>query len=656
MVLFTVLLLLPLAAFSAYAYFSRDIPAVQDLLSQPVFQTTRIYDRNGLLLAELIDPDKGRRILVNMDHLPPNLVHATVAVEDPTFYTNPGVDPPSIARAFIQNFTSHQIVSGASTITQQLARNVLFSLSEREKQSLDRKLRESIFAVRLTQTYSKDQILNMYFNEVYYGNLSYGVGAAAESYFGKSAGALDLAQAAMLAGLPQAPADYDPIQHYAAGKGRQEYVLDRMVVHGYITQAEADKAKAEKLTFVSPRFELKAPHFVNYVTQLIQERYGRDALYNRGWNIQTTLDNGLNDLAQTLAQQRVDMVRDEMNAHNAAVVTIQPSTGEILTMVGSLDYWDTSIDGQVNVATSQRQPGSSIKPFTYVTAYSRGFVPDSTVDDVRTDFDRGPGLSPYVPLNFDLQFHGTVMLREAIASSLNIPAVKLLRRIGIHDMVDTAHMMGITSMTDPDRYGLTMTLGAADVSPLDLAFAYAGFANGGKMVGEPVPLQDRELGMRRYEPVAILKITDSVGNVVYDYTPPPPIDVASPQAVHLLTSSLNDDKARHFTFAPNGALVIDRPAAVKTGTTQFEQDAWTVGYTPDLAIAIWVGNTNGEPMRATEGVLSAGAIWHTFAPAAHVFLHLPKRDFVVPPGVVHGPVCGKDDWSIQGIPPICYVG
>ncbi len=653
---FTVAIVVPLALFSAYAYFVRDIPPVEQVMNRPVFQTTRIYDRNGLLLAELIDPDNGRRILVNLDQLPPDLIHATIAVEDPSFYHNPGVDPQGILRAFLQNFSSGRIISGASTITQQLARNVLFTLKERETQSFERKIKESIFAVWLTQTYSKDQILTMYFNEVYYGNLSYGVGAAAESYFGKPAAKLDLAEAAMLAGLPQAPADYDPIHHYPAAKARQEYVLDRMVVHGYITPAQAEQAKQEQLHVVSPQFELKAPHFVNYVTQLIEQRYGREALYTRGWRIQTTLDEGLNELAQQLARQRIDQIRQEMNAHNAAVVTIRPATGEILTMVGSLDYWDPSIDGQVNVATSPRQPGSSVKPFTYVTAYERGFVPASIVYDVKTNFDRGPGLSPYTPFNFDFQFHGPVMLREALASSLNVPAVKLLQRIGVHDMADTAHALGITSFADPDRYGLTLTLGAADVKPLDMAFAYATFANGGAMVGEPVPLPERALGMRRYEPVSILKITDSAGNLIYEYHPPPPIQVVSPQAVYLLTSSLSDDTARHFTFAPGGALVIDRPAAVKTGTTQFEQDAWTVGYTPDLAIAIWVGNTAGEEMKQVTGVLSAGAIWHTFAPAAHQYLHLPKHDFVVPPGVVHGNVCGKEDWYIQGVAPICTVG
>jgi 1A family penicillin-binding protein len=654
--LFTVAVVVPLIGYAAFAFFARDIPPVQQVMNQPVFQTTQIYDRNGVLLAELIDPNKGRRILVNLDQLPPNLIHATIAVEDPNFYDNPGVDPQSIARAFVQNFSSQHIVSGASTLTQQLARNVLFTFDERQNQTIDRKIKEAIFAVRLTQTYSKDEILGMYFNEVYYGNLSYGIGAAADSYFGKPAAKLDLAESAMLAGLPQAPSDYDPVRNLTIAKTRQAYVLDRMVVHGYISPAQANAAKQEPLHFVNKQFPLKAPHFVNYVTQEIQHKYGIDALYNRGWRIQTTLDNGLNDLAQSLAKQRVDEVRQEMNAHNAAVVTIQPATGEILTMVGSLDYWDTSIDGQVNVATSYRQPGSSVKPFTYVTAYEQGFVPDSMVWDVKTDFFRGPGLSAYEPLNFDLQFHGPVMLREALASSLNIPAVKLLQRIGIHEMDDTAHAMGISTMNDPDRYGLTLTLGAADVSPLDMAFAYSAFANDGNMVGEEVPLADRALNQRKYEPVSILKITDSAGNVVYQYNPPPPIQVVSPQAAYLITSSLSDDKARHFTFAPHGALVIDRPAAAKTGTTQIEQDAWTVGYTPDLAIAIWVGNTNGEPMKATEGVLSAGAIWHTYATAAHQHLKLPPKEFKVPPGVTYGPVCGKDDWSINGIAPICTVG
>lgn len=264
---FTLDLIVPLAAFSGFAYLSRDIPPVQQVMSRPVFQTTQIHDRNGTLLYELIDPDHGRRILVNLDQLPPSLIAATISVEDPTFLTNPGVDPLSISRAVLQNFSQGSIVSGASTITQQLARNVLFNLEERSSKTLDRKLKEAIFSVELTQTYSKPQILNMYFNEVYYGNLSYGVGAAAESYFGIPASQLDLAQAAMLAGLPQAPSEYDPTLHYALAKARQSYVLDRMAYRQYITQAEADAAKREVLHFQRSAFQIKAPHFVNYVTQ-----------------------------------------------------------------------------------------------------------------------------------------------------------------------------------------------------------------------------------------------------------------------------------------------------------------------------------------------------------------------------------------------------
>lgn len=656
--LFTLAIAVPLTLYAGYSYFSREIPPVGQVMNQPVFQTTKIYDRNGVLLYELTDPQSGNRTVVSLNQVPKTLQDATIAVEDPTFYSNPGVDPTSIVRAAVQDFTHHSIVSGASTLTQQLARNVLWkSLAERESESLSRKIEEAIFSVELTQSYSKPQILDMYFNDVFYGNRSYGVAAAAQTYFGKSVSQLDLAQSALLAGLPQAPSSYDPLHHLAAAKARQAYVLDRMAVHGYITQAQANQAKKEPLHLQSPKpVTFKAPHFVNYVEQQIEARYGRDALYDRGWRIQTTLDYGLQQIALAKAEQRMNVIRKPMDAHNVCIVTMQPQTGEILTMLGSLDYWDSSIDGQVNVCTSLRQPGSSVKPFNYVTAYEDGYVPDSIVYDVKTEFNRGPGLPPYVPNNFDFQFHGPVELRDALGSSLNIPALKLLERVGVQNMANTAHAMGITTMTDPDRYGITLTLGDSGVKALDMAFAYSAFANDGYMIGEPVPLQDRALGMRKYEPVAILKITDSSGNVIYQYHPSPPIQVVSPQAAFLISSSLSDDHARHFTFAPGGVLNIDRPSAVKTGTTQFDQDAWTIGYTPDLVVAIWVGNTDGTPMHDIEGMTSAGYIWHLYAPAAAQYLHLPKLNFKPPPGVVHGMVCGHVDWYIKDVPPICTVG
>lgn len=648
-------LFVPTVLLTAYLYFAAGLPAVDYIEKRPVFQSTLFYDRNGQLLYEWFDPAGGRRTLSHLEDLPPQLIQATIAAEDPTFYDNPGVDPVAGARAILQNLTSGGIQSGASTLTMQLARNVLFTPEGRLEQSFERKAKETIYAVWLTQAYSKDRILEMYFNEAYYGNMSYGVVAAARAYFGKHARDLTLPEAAMLAGLPQAPTDYNPILNPDQAYTRRAYVLDRMVREQYITQEEADEAKATPLTFADQSFPIRAPHFVDYVKDQLERRYGRDAVYNGGWSIQTTVDLGLTQIAERDARKRVSELRDQMNVHNSAVVAIQPSTGEILTMLGSIDYWDDSIDGRVNVANSLRMPGSSIKPFNYVTGYSMGYVPNSRIADVKSCFEVAPNLPLYCPQNFDYKFNGSVMLREALASSLNIPAVRLLQHVGPERMADTAHRFGITTLREPYRYGLTLTLGASEVRLLDLAFAYSVFANNGQMIGAPVPLPERELGMREYEPVAVLKITDPDGKTVYQYEPPAPKEVFSPQAAWLITASLTDDHNRRFTFAPNGDLVIDRPAAAKTGTTQFLQDTWTLGYTPDLVAGIWVGNSDGEEMRQIAGLVSAGSIWHNFMIDAHRYLQLPPRDFRPPPGVTYGTVCGEDGWYITDRTPICYV-
>lgn len=643
------------ALLSGYFYFARGLPDPSFMTNRQLFQSVLFYDRNGQRLYELFDPNGGRRTLTHLEDLPPLLIDATLAAEDPNFWTNPGFDVLATGRALLQNFQHRSLVSGASTLTQQLARNILFTPEERTAQTLDRKLREAIYAIWLTETYPKDQILETFFNEVYYGNLSYGVAAAARSYFGKDVKDLTLAECALLAGLPQAPSDYDPIHHLDLAKARQAYVLDRMVVHGHITEQEAKDAEAAPLTFADQSVTIRAPHFVYYVKDLIEQRYGHDALYNSGWTIQTTIDLNLQAIAEKDARARIAEIKDVMNAHNSAIVAIQPSTGEVLTMLGSLDYWDNSIQGQVNVATSLRQPGSSIKPFNYVTGFNMGYSPNSKIDDVKTCFAVSPSLPPYCPANFQFQYNGQVMLKEALASSLNIPAVKLLSHVGVEAMANTAHAFGITSLRNPYRYGLTLTLGASEVTPLDLTFAYSVFANDGNMIGEPVPLQDLEPGMREYEPVAVLKITDPSGKVVYQYTPPAPKQVYSPQAAWLVTTSISDDHNRRFTFAPGGPLVIDRPAAVKTGTTQFLQDTWTVGYTPDLVVGVWVGNTDGTAMRQISGVVSAATIWHNFIIDAQKYLQLPPRDFVQPPGVAYGQVCGNDGWYIVGRSPVCYV-
>jgi len=654
--LLSLMVIVPTALLTAYVYFSNGVPDASYVEHRKVFQSTLFYDRNGQLLYEMFDPKGGRRTLAHLEDLPPQLVEATLAAEDPSFYDNPGVDPLAMLRAGLQNFLHGGVVSGASTLTQQLAKNVLFTPEERRSQTVERKIKEAIFAVRLTQAYPKDQILQMYFNEAYYGNLSYGVAAAARSYFGKNVRDLTLPESAMLAGLPQAPTDYNPILHFDQAKVRQAYVLDRMVYHGYITQEEADAAKAEPLHFADQTFPMRAPHFVNYVRDLLERRYGHDAVYNSGWTIQTSVDLNLQQIAEQDARKRIAEIKDTMNAHNAAIVAIRPSTGEILTMLGGLDYWDDSIQGRNNMAVAPRMPGSSVKPFNYVTAFEMGYVPSSRVDDVKSCFPVAPNLPAWCPANFEYRYNGPgVRLREALSSSLNVPAVKLLRHVGPAEMAETAHRFGITTLREPYRYGLTLTLGTSEVPLLDLAYAYSVFANDGYMVGVPVPLPEREMGMREYEPVAILKITDPDGKAVYQYTPPVPKQVFSPQAAWLITSILSDDRNRHFTYALGGDLVIDRPSAAKTGTTQFLQDTWTVGYTPDLVGGVWVGNTDGEEMRQAAGVISAGNIWHNFMVDAHRYLRVPPRDFVAPPGVAYGPVCGEDGWHVVGKTPICYV-
>lgn len=646
--------LVPAILLTGYVYFAAGLPDASFVADRSMFQSTLFYDRNGKLLYEAFDPQGGRRTLTHMEDLPPHVIQATLSAEDPTFYDNPGIDPLAMARALVQNFQGGGVVSGASTLTQQLAKNVLFTPEERQRQSVERKIKEAIYAVRLTQRYPKDEILRMYFNEAYYGNLSYGIAAAARSYFGKEVRDLTLPEAAMLAGLPQAPTDYNPTLHLDRAKARQAYVLDRMVHNEYITQQEADEAKAAPLTFADQRFPIRAPHFVDYVRQLLERRYGPDAVYNSGWTIQTTVDLDLQQIAERDARRRIAEIQGTMNAKNSAIVSIRPSTGEVLAMLGSVDYWDDSIQGKVNVAASRRMPGSSVKPFNYVASFLLGYVPNTRVDDVKSCFDVAPGLPPYCPQNFEFKINGPTTLKEALAGSLNIPAVKVLRFVGPGEMAKTAHRFGITDLREPYRYGLTLTLGTSEVTPLDMAFAYTVFANNGYMVGAPVPVEERELGMREYEPAVILKITDPNGKVVYEYTPPPPKQVYSPQAAWLVTSILSDDRNRHLTYALNGDLVIDRPSAAKTGTTQFLQDTWTVGYTPDLVTAVWVGNTDGEEMRQVAGVISAGNIWHHFMIDAHKHLQLPPRDFVVPDGVAYGQVCGQDGWYIKGVTPICY--
>jgi len=613
-----------------YAYYARDLPDPGALSRRQRFQTARILDRNGALLQELNDPAGGRRTLVPISEIPPVMRAATIAAEDASFFDNPGFDPRAVVRATYQWVRSGSPQSGASTITQQLVKNTLLG----PEQTAERKIKEAFLAMELTRRYSKDQILEMYLNEISFGSRAYGIEAAAQTYFAKPARNLTLAEATLLAGLPQAPSYYDPYTNMPAAKERQQYVLEQMVRTGAITDAERESAaRAELRLAPAPAFGTReAPHFTTYVRQLIEDRFGTEALFRDGLQITTSLDLEMQHAAEDAARRHVADIRAR-NATNAAVVAMRPKTGEVLAMLGSVDFDDPSIDGQVNVALALRQPGSTLKPFTYLTAFGKGWSPATLVWDVQTTFPGG-----YRPNNFDNRFPGPMTVRDALAQSRNIPAVQALQFVGVPDMLATAHRLGIEDLRDPQRYGLSVTLGGGEVKLLDLTYAYAVLANGGRQVGADVRSTAREPGFRQFDPVSILKVTDASGKTLYEYKASDGAEVVDPRLVYQVTSVLSDNAARVPTYGRNSALVLpNRPAAVKTGTTDEFRDSWVFGYTPELVAGVWVGNTNNTPMRDVLGVAGAGQIWHTFMESA--LASTPVTRFAVPAGVVEAEVC-----------------
>src|SRR4051794_2428861 len=466
-----------------YTQVTRDLPPAAQLTTRELFQTTKIYDRNGVLLDELYDQVGGRRTLIPLAEMSPWLVDATLAAEDANFYDNPGIDARSVGRAIWQNLSRQGVVSGASTITQQLVRNALLPPEERQRQTMLRKFKEAVLAYRVGETYSKDAILEMYLNEVFYGNLAYGISAAAETYFGKTPRELNLAEASLLAGLPQSPSDYDPRQHLDLARQRQRYVLDQMVRHGFATEVQAVQAWEQGIELVDrPVEEIRAPHWVFYVRDLIEQKYGPRYLYRGGLQVYTTLDLELQAKLEEVARNNEANLRVR-DGNNTSIVAIDPKSGEILAMVGSMDFNNTAIDGQVNVALSPRQPGSSIKPIVYLTAFEKaGFTSATVLQDVRKCFPAGQGQPPYCRVNYNNQSRGPVPMRIARATSLTLPAVETLERVGVPAAVEMANRLGVTSLTDANRYGLAFTLGGAEVKPLELTAAYASLANQGRRI------------------------------------------------------------------------------------------------------------------------------------------------------------------------------
>lgn len=642
-----------------YYRVARSLPSVDDLRSHASqFETTRILDRNNNVIYEIVDPNAGRRTSVPLDKISPYLVAATLATEDKEFFNHPGFDPIAIARAFWQNYTNGEVVSGASTITQQLARNLLLSPEERYQRSFERKTREIVLAAEITRKYSKEEILELYLNEAYYGNMAYGIEAAAETYFNTTADKLTPAQASFLAGLPQSPAVYDIYTNRDAALARQRDVLTLMyqasqekdcievgsgrepvcVNADFVTQAMVE---IQNYSFQQNYGRVQYPHWVDYVRAELESRFDPQTIYRSGFTVYTTLDPVLQQQAEWLVNQQAAALADR-NVKNGALLAIRPSTGEILAMVGSPDYYNDAIAGQINMTVQPRQPGSSIKPLTYVAAFEKGWTPASLIWDVPTDFPAsGQPNDPniYTPVNYDGRFHGPVTVRSALANSYNIPAVRALQFVGIYDdpttaqpdgLINFARRLGIQSLTRSD-YGLALTLGGGEVTLMEMTNAYATFANGG----------------RRVAPVAITQIVDYRGNVVYQYQPPVGEQVMRAEHAYLISSILSDNEARTPMFGSNSVLRLPFQAAVKTGTTNDFRDNWTIGYTPDLAVGVWFGNADYTPMVNTTGLSGAAPVWAQFMQfAAPLVSGGSPSAFVRPAGIVDRVIC-----SISGTEP-----
>ncbi len=654
----------------AYASVARGLPSPEDLHARASnFSSTLIYDREGGLLSERGDPAFGRRTVVPLDQISAHLKDATIATEDPNFYQHPGVDPIGILRAISYAIRERDTSGpGGSTITQQLVKLTFLS----PERTLSRKIKEAILAAELTRRYPKDTILQIYLNELNYGNGAYGIEAAAETYFGKPAATLTLAEATLLAGLPQAPAYYDPYTRLWEGttpgpvKRRQGVVLGLMVKHGYITSQEADAAWGEpiKLKPLAQSYSARHPHFVQYAASQVEQALGPELAAKGGLRIYTTLDPRIQVIAEEEVARQVAALASQA-ATNAALVSVRPATGEVLAMVGSAGFDNEKISGQINMALVPRQPGSAIKPFTYLAAFEMPaavsqnpadaasakisaieppgyWTPGTAILDIRTEFPDSLNRT-YVPLNYDEKEHGLVTVRSALANSYNIPAVKALQHVGLERLKDVARRAGITSLTRPD-YGLSLTLGGGEVTLLEMTGAYAVLANNGTRVPlTPIACvldNEGKLIWRGAAADAVAGCTAAPkAAVVRALALTPSQNALNPQHVYLMTSILGDMEARRPMFGANAALLSlpDRPSAAKTGTTNDYRDAWTMGYTPDLAVGVWVGNADYKPMQKVAGSIGAAPIWQNTMRRS--LQGSPAQQFLVPPGIQRVRVC-----------------
>lgn len=592
----------------AFAYFAKDLPNPEEITERRVVESTKIYDRTGKIILYDVHGEE-KRTVIPFEEIPQHLKGATIVIEDDNFYHHFGLDWKGILRAALANLQGKKIAQGGSTITQQFIKNAILT----PERTLTRKIKEAILAIEMEIKYSKDEIFNFYLNQVPYGSNAYGIEAAAQTFFNKNAKDLNIAESALLAALPQAPSYYSPYgSHFDELKARQEYILERMYKFGYITKEEMEQAKQEELEPARAPSTFKAPHFVMYIREYLEEKYGKEYMEKAGLKVYTTLDWELQQIAEQVIAEGIEKNIKNYNAHNAALVAIDPKTGQILAMVGSKDYWadpapvgcrpgkNCLFEPNVNVAIRPRQPGSSFKPFVYATAFQKGFTPDAMIFDLKTEF-AVEGAPSYQPQNYDEKFRGPVSFRQGLAQSLNVPSVKVLYLAGVGDTINTAQDMGIDTLKDRSRYGLSLVLGGGEVKLLEETAAFGVFANEG--IKNPL--------------ISILKIEDNGGRVLEKFEEKSE-KILEPQIVRLISDILSDEETRAPMFGSKSKLYIEeRPVAAKTGTTQEYRDGWTVGYTPSLVAGAWAGNNDNTSMRRGAGIYVAAPIWNEFMKKAY---------------------------------------
>lgn len=636
-ILFGGLFLVSLTALAATtAFFLKDLPRPETITKRALTESTKIYDRTGkILLYEVYKEEK--RTQIPLAQIPQHAQCALIAIEDAHFYEHFGIDWRGVLRATRVNVLTRNISQGGSTITQQLVKNSLVGT----RRTFARKLKEAILSILLEREYTKDQILEWYLNQIPFGSNSYGIESASQTFFGKNAESLTIAESALLASLPRAPTYYSPYgQHKDELLKRKDIVLERMRGLGSISPEETERAKKEALVFLPPRKDIIAPHFVMLVREELARQFGEEEMGRGGFSVNTTLDVKLQTEAEKIIKEGAEYNTRVFNATNAGLVAINPIDGNIVALVGSKNYFDIAAEGNFNVATALRQPGSAFKPFVYATAFKKGYAPDTILFDTETEFNPlcNPNGTPgplikdpkdcYKPQNYDGNFRGPVTLRRALAQSLNVPSVKLLYLAGVRDSVQTARDLGITTLGDGSRFGLSLVLGGAEVKLLEMISAFGVFARDGI----------------RVSPTAILRI-ERRGAVVWEHHPDPR-PVLDTNIARMVNDVLSDNAARIGVFRPDSSLYFsNRDVAAKTGTTQEFRDAWTVGYTPSLAVGVWVGNNNNAPIKEKGGgITTAAPLWRRFMdfalhetpPETFAAPEIPKPEKPILRGIWHG--------------------